>query len=457
MVLYLATIWYFCFITSICAMEVENRFYISLKNLIRYIGFARTKELFSYKNDPDLQTNDPQEYAWKETIEVPDFSIIWFAHNANGEKQQITKNLYDFVQELEDAVPKDVYHYIGYIGALGFTAKGKRLYAQSYTHYATLKHNQGTSAMIVAPNTRKLFTGGFDCTIRCWDLNDYTYQYELKGHAGYITCFAIGTKPHLLLSVGADTNYTVKCWDTTTKECFFSLNNLTYVSFVTSNSTANTITYASINNDIFTYNIESQAKIMHQNNNCTCLNYCRCTDVVKEIILDMETNTVICGFDDHITIKNEQDKKSTFPIKMTSLFKQPNATMIYAGDFYHAIHQLDIAKQACTKKYEGHKDATIAMTYDTRHDLLISGARDATIKIWHPETTQCLATYTHEHHNTSLKNVTQLAYDDKTGTIISGSYDANSTIAIWKPSISINALHLLTPKEWLIVEALSER
>lgn len=441
-------LWYLFLITSLYAMEQENPC-ISLKMLATYLGAKKTKQVVGFKDDNPLQN------AWNETVEIPDYSIMVFdATTTSYENAQLAKkSVYTFIQELEKEIPKDVVYYIASLlhQDVSFHKDlSKNAYAQSYSHYATLKQTESISAMVIEENTRTLFAGDYSKKIVCWDLDSYLYQYELE-QQGTISCLAIGAEPHLLLSGSSDNIITY--WNTTKKERLFTLplgHTYTYPLFITYNPESKDIFYASADCYVGKYNNDTKKHDIIINGH-RCLDY-------NTIFVDIETDIIV--YADNCNIIFFKSDENFYPQKIkntATLYKKPNSNIIYSGSYDNKIYQWDITDTNpinVTHKSHDTSESVLTLTYDTQADFLISGLKDTTINIYNPVTMQCLATYKHEAFKTEFNSVVALAHDSKTGTIISGAHDG--TLNIWKPQISYEAMQKqsLSLTEYLILHDL---
>lgn len=427
---------FFCFIIPINAMEIESHpLCFSLKNLVTCIGLHQTKKYVGLK----------ESGAFNDKITLPEYNVKW--HDQKN-KKKIKKSVYTFVHELSEAIPQDLFTYINSFMDITLL---KKVYARSYALYKSLsKHENGVSTLLVDQTNRVFFSGGFTSKsqpasndIICWNLDTYDYKYTLLDHTGYITSLAIGAEPHHLLSSSFDT---VKCWDTTEKNCLFSFKNDSEIYFVAWHPEKEAIVCALGNQTIQFYDINTKKNITHTFNDDN--------QFISDIMFDTKTNTVVSGNWDNYSIKFKTENNahiiSEHVKQIIALYKKPDSAIVYSGSHDCSIKQWTMSPYQCTKTYMGHKESVLSLTYDTSVDLLISGAKDARIKIWDPDSTECFATYAHHPNNPSC-NVSALAHDVQTGAIISGSYDCS--INIWKPTVHYpTALNYCNPKDWLLLE-----
>lgn len=95
----------------------------------------------------------------------------------------------------------------------------------SLSTFQCLKIFQDTTKVFFAIdvlNRDQLISIGFTSIIKVWDINTQIQKYILKGHDSLVYCFRYINKYNYIISVSEDK--TVKFWNLTNYECFFTSN-----------------------------------------------------------------------------------------------------------------------------------------------------------------------------------------------------------------------------------------
>lgn len=87
------------------------------------------------------------------------------------------------------------------------------------------------------------------------------------------------------------------------------------------------------------------------------------------------------------------------------------------------LEQRWIKGKISTRFLQGHEDSVYCLAWISK-DLLVSGSRDKTMKIWHAPTGKCLRTIKDEHEGSILC----MRVDKKNNILLTGSSDATCTI-----------------------------
>jgi dipeptidyl aminopeptidase/acylaminoacyl peptidase len=243
---------------------------------------------------------------------------------------------------------------------------------------SVLRHGRAVSAIAISPNGKLLASGGWDNTIRIWDLATGKEVQELRGHRKEVECVAFAPDGKTIASGAWDA--TVRLWDVATgkelKEIGQHPDGIL------------TLAYSPDGKILATAGQKSPVNLWDTETGKQIRVFAGPPNTVNALAFAADGKTIAsAGADSQIRIWNVTDGKQTTSMAghdswvFNLAFSADGQTLASAGaDKTVRIWELASGKQI--RLMEGHQDKvrSVAFSFDNR--MLISSGIDKTIRLW---------------------------------------------------------------------------
>jgi len=270
--------------------------------------------------------------------------------------------------------------------------KDKIVEIWNLNHYESLQiqsQSYNISLIDISHNGQYIATGSGEKVIKIWDIDTGLYLQSLSGHVSEINAITFSNTNQILATASVDR--TVKIWDITTGKCLKTLQGR--------------------------------------------------ADFVHSVVFSKDNRTVISGSQHSINIWDIDTHKciSTFfgtKDWLSSLIVSQDERIIACAnigneDNFIRIWQIDDLNNSVTESNQipnrilkGHDDNIWSIAFNFDSTKIVSGSSDRTVKIWNPQTGQCLKTLS--GHN---RPVLSVAFSPDGNTV--ASCGGHSIIKLW--------------------------
>jgi WD40 repeat protein len=279
-----------------------------------------------------------------------------------------------------------------------------------------LKHLGEVGNIAVAPNHQYLVSGSGDHTLKIWDFETGTHLNTLKGHHDYIAGICIiPDGRHIISGSGKDPRdyeedeskeFTIRIWDCRSGESIRQLDGH-----------SKQICNVKVSPDgkyLFSGSKDSAIRMWDWMTGKCIATFVGHQHGIHDMVLSPEGRRILSGGGNQITHINWADDT---PDSVKERFRNEKD---------HTIRIWDPETGQCLKVLNGHTGyiSRLALSPDGR--LVVSGSDDRTIRVWNVATGLCLQTLA--GHQFSVLSVS-ITPDGR--TVISGSEDG--TVRTWNP------------------------
>ncbi|MBD2743586.1 serine/threonine-protein kinase [Coleofasciculus sp. FACHB-1120] len=298
-----------------------------------------------------------------------------------------------------------------------------RLRTQTWKAVSTLTdHLSSIGSVAISPDAQILASGGFDRTIKLWDLKTGKLLNSLLEHSKPVLTVAFSPNGQLLASGSVDN--TLKLWSLPagTVNCTIAghLDSVISISVAISPD-GQAIASGSDDQTIKIWHLDS-GELLHTFRN------------------SRGVNSVAISPNGHILASGSSDNSITLwdlgsgqvletlvghSRDVNAIAFSPNGRILASGSSDNTIKLWDLNSCQLLSTLEGHSDWVRAVAFSPNRQTLVSGSADATIKLWHLASGEVL--HTLEGHS---KDVNAIAISPDGQTLVSGSRD--HTIKIWQ-------------------------
>ena len=239
-------------------------------------------------------------------------------------------------------------------------------------------HDNGVLNVSFSPNGEVLASGGFDKTIKLWNLETGKEIDTLQGHNDWVASVSFSPDGKVLASGSVDK--TIKLWNLETgKEIDALEGHDDWVASVSFSPDGKVLASGGRDKTIKLWNLETGKEI----------------DTLQ-------------GHDDLVA----------------SVSFSPDGEVLVSGSQDKTIKLWDLETGKEIGTLEGHDDLVASVNFSPDGEVLVSGSQDKTIKLWNLETGKEIGTL--EGHNYS---VTSVSFSPDGEVLASGSQD--KTIKLW--------------------------
>ena len=271
---------------------------------------------------------------------------------------------------------------------------------EKYNLLTSLPHNAKPTSLdcIEVSNNVIIAVGTESGKIFIWDLNFNKTIKTIGAHDFFIDCLGfLEINNHIILISGCIDHY-IKVWDPNKEEIIQKIDNLARpLCFTFHNIDVKYFVVVSSN--------DSSIKIWDINDGSLYLTIADLKCQILSIIvqkLKMES-IIICGCDDKVIKIYSLNKKSNVRQLLPKhdgnvyslTYLEINYQQLIASGTYEIIRLFDLVSGELVRSWQGHNDFILALTVFQLHcklPVLVSGSKDATIKIWNPEDKSLLLT-----------------------------------------------------------------
>jgi eukaryotic-like serine/threonine-protein kinase len=281
-------------------------------------------------------------------------------------------------------------------------------------------HSDTVWAVALAPDDRTIASGGFDSTIKLWDLPTGTHR-TLLGHSDAVRSVAITPDGQTLVSGSSDT--TIKLWDLQSGELLQTLSGHSGpIWSVAVSADSQTIASGSYDGTVRVWDLQT-GQLIH-----TLPEH---YDSVWSVAISPDGKTLVSGsYDGTAKIWNLQTgelirslSRHSEPVRSVAI--SPNGQLLATASWDKTVKVWNLQTGDLVHTLEGHTDRVISVAFSPSGETLASGSLDRTINLW------ALATGT--HHQTLFGHsdwVVTVAFGFNGKTLVSGSKD--QMVNLWR-------------------------
>jgi WD40 repeat protein len=294
-----------------------------------------------------------------------------------------------------------------------------------------------------SPDSKMLAAGCADGTVKVWDLASNKCIKSLSGHGHWVWCVAFssaqGNRPQNRLIASSSFDHTVRIWNSHTGQCLQSLQgHTTYVhavsfsrvgtgigQYVASGSADGTVklwdvasgqcrrTWESLNGTAWCINFspDNHLVLVGYDNGTIALwdiNTRECYQTWQEHATRVRSLSVsatevggswlVASASDDRTVKIWDLYKGmclqTLDIdtdQVLSVSLSPDGQKLVTGSDRPPVAKIwDLTTGNCSTVLEGHESWVYSVCYAPSGQAIATGSQDGTIRLWHPETGECL-------------------------------------------------------------------
>ncbi|MBL9154665.1 MAG: DUF4062 domain-containing protein [Verrucomicrobiales bacterium] len=286
----------------------------------------------------------------------------------------------------------------------------------------TLQGHTGkvTSVALSPDGSRALSAGGYDNTLRLWDLASGQCLHTLQGHTGSVNSVAIS--PDGSRAVSGSWDNTLRLWDLASGQCLLTLQGDT--GSVTSVAISPDGSRALSGSDDATLRLWDLAS-----GQCL-LTLEGHTDQVTSVALSPDRSRALSGSWDHTPrlwdlatgqcLLTLQGHTSV----VFSVALSPDGSRALSGSDDTTLRLWDLATGQCLHTLQGHTDRVLSVALSPDGSRALSGSKDHNLRLWDLATGQCLLTLQGD-----TGSVTSVAISPDGSRALSGSDDA--TLRLW--------------------------
>lgn len=259
-------------------------------------------------------------------------------------------------------------------------------------------HNSLINTISFSPDGKLLASGGYDDSIRLWDVTSGALIRTLIGHVDAV--YYIVFSPDGKRMATGDNSHMVKLWDVVSgKELFTLTKDNGYLNSLAFSPDGKLLASGSEYNGIDIWNSLSGEKVSSPNNNAD-------DDGVNTIDFSPDGKILASGDDGHMI--KFWDVSSWKEIKritgaedeyISSIKFSPDGKTL-ASASGKIIRQWDVSSGKEIRALSGHTDDIDYLTYSTDGKLLTS-SRDKTIRLWDPLSSKIIRTFENDYISVS--------------------------------------------------------
>ncbi|BBM88197.1 protein kinase domain-containing protein [Candidatus Uabimicrobium amorphum] len=223
---------------------------------------------------------------------------------------------------------------------------------------------------------KKLLSGSWDKTIKIWDVENERCIATLVGHENHVNFVSWNCDEQKIISASWDK--TIRIWDTTTQKCINILQG--HEDYVTSVAVIDKERVISSSNDrtVRIWNVMSGE----------CLGILKGhEDIIWQVIVISSSKVASASWDKTIRIWDLTSKTCVkilhgHQAAVWNLCFVPQNNTLLSTSWDKTVRIWDIESARCLRTLEGHKDRTYGIAVAPEKNIAISTSLDKTIKVW---------------------------------------------------------------------------
>ena len=327
-------------------------------------------------------------------------------------------------------------------------------------------HSASVSTMSFSHDGKMLASGGWDNSVKVWDVQNKKLIFDLNAHTGGITSLAFHPKHHFLASTSLDSS--IRIWEiknemmnvnnidasqnnyyasTTSKSGTLNASNYKIFPVLTINQAhknwINTIAFSPNGRYIASGGWDNNVKIWDAQTGKCVKTFKGHNSAILDVVFSKDGKTLISSSKDE-TIKFWSIPHGTIIHQITghsgwimSIGLNANGSILASGGSDETISLWDLAAKQDTalelRRFLGHKDYVRSLTFSPNGDILASGGDDNKLKFWNLKTGKEI--YEIEGHTSWVRSV---AYNPS-GNLIASAGD-DMMINLWKADKAVELM-----------------
>jgi len=296
-------------------------------------------------------------------------------------------------------------------------------------------HRGNITCVKFHPTFSQLASAAEDATIKIWDYETGEFERTLKGHTNAVQGLAYDHTGNVLASCSAD--LTIKIWDTRTYDCTKTLHGHDH--------NVSSITFMPSGDQLVSASRDKTIKIWE-----VATGYCVKTlkghdEWVRSVIVNEEGNLLASCSNDQTAriwhIDKGEDvltlREHTHVVECLAFSRsvkegqfgrskpEPSAQLLATGSRDKTIKIWEVATGQCIQTLTGHDNWIRGVVFHPSNNFLISVSDDKSIRIWDLKQNRCLKTIQDAHAHF----ISCLDYNTKDPHLVTGGVD--DVIKVW--------------------------
>ena len=267
-------------------------------------------------------------------------------------------------------------------------------------------HTSSVTSVCLSPDSRIAISGGFDGTLKLWEIPGGRSLGTLKGHTSWVNSVYLSLNNRFALSGSSDD--TIKLWEISTEQCLGTFEEDT--SEVTSVCLSADNRFAlcgTDHNTISLWDVSSGRRLR---------SFVGHTDDITSICMSADNKLALSGSKDNAIMLWEVATGRCLRVfaghtwVVNSVCMSADAKFALSGSSDGTLHLWEVETGKRLESFKGHTSWVTSVGLSADGRFAISGSGDGTIKLWEVATGRCVGTL--EGH-TSWVNCIYLSADSR--------------------------------------------
>ncbi|KAF8979920.1 hypothetical protein BGZ46_004838 [Entomortierella lignicola] len=303
-------------------------------------------------------------------------------------------------------------------------ASGGKISLYNTLDWSKLRDLEGHRAMVscltFSPTGTRLVSGGFDATVRIWDVDTLNLIHVFLGHGSYVTSVTCSPKENLIAS-GSDDN-TVRLWDLDNGQLIRTMQG--------HDDKVWRVVYSPSGDWVASASSDNTLKLWDAENGDCIHTYMGHDSGVTNIACSPRGDQIASGgWDTTVRLWSTDTRYLTHVLvghnnTINSIMYSPRGNLVASGSKDKTVRLWNVEVGNCIFILDGHSLPVNCLAFSPVGDRIVSGSDDKSLKLWDVETGNCI--HTLKGHDNDVIGV---AYSPATDQIVSASYD--DTARIW--------------------------